>query len=335
MLNTSQNEAWYRTTLVWKRLKNELLLCVRILSMEYKDYYKILGVGKKATQDEIKKSYRKLAAEFHPDLNPGNKKAEEKFKEINEAYEVLGDEARRYQYDALGNSWNPFSSGASNSGPSYSNTNYGSGPGGGFNNPNINEVFGGQFEGFSDFFKSIFGGRESSANETLDYRAAFTIRLAEAYTGCIKSITVNGKAHKITIKPGIPDGQILKLKGEGNTRGNQTGDLYLKINVLHDPNFERKGNDLHTTLTIDLLTAILGGEANFTTLSGQNIKIKIQAGTQPGSDVRIKDKGMPLYNQTNMFGNLYLKIKVVIPTQLSPEEKKLYQELEQLKKVTI
>lgn len=294
--------------------------------MEYKDYYKVLGVSRNATQDEIKKAFRKLAAQYHPDLRPGDKAAEEKFKAMSEAYEVLGDEANRRQYDALGEGGQGFGGfGFGGQGPGAS--------GGSFDPSDLGGTFSRRVDNFSDFFKSVFGGAAGEGGgASLDKRASIALRLEDVYQGGEKIFTLAGKRHSIFIPPGVPDGQIFKLKGEGNERNGQKGDLHVKIEVVPHPIFERKGNDLHAEIKVDYLTAILGGESPFKTLGGQTILVKIPAGTQPDSTLRIREKGTPIYKQNNMFGNLFIKVRIELPKSISEAEKKLLQEIAKLRK---
>lgn len=298
--------------------------------MDYKDYYKILGIDKSATQAEIKKAYRALAKKYHPDKNKGNTAAEEKFKDISEAYEVLGDENKRKQYDQLGANWRQFQQG----GGGFGGGHYYGQPDGGFEGHfqgDPSDFFG---DGFSDFFKQFFGGGGASgfgqrssgprAAKGQDYEAEMQITLEEAYTGTSRLINVNNQQLRITTKPGVADGQTLRIKGKGGPAigGGQQGDLYIKVLVQPYPNLERKGNDLYATLTVDMFTAILGGEAQVTTLSGQ-LKLKIPAGTQNGRTLRLRGKGMPVYGKPNQYGDLYVTISVMLPTNLSDEEKEL------------
>ena len=309
--------------------------------MEYKDYYKILGLSKNATQDEVKKAYRKLARKYHPDVNPNDKEAEKKFKEINEANEVLSDPKKREKYDKYGADWAKVSdeqheawskAGAS---AGFGQRFYSSGgDAGGFD-----------MDDFSDFFRSMFGGGFGGASsggfstrghtysmKGQDYQAEMHLPLRMAYHETKHTLNVNGKKIRITIPPGIKDGQILKLKGKGGpgVGGGANGDLYITVLVDPDPQFERKGDDLYTTHNIDLYTAVLGGETIIETLSGK-IKMKIKEGTQNGTTLRLKGKGFPVYKKQGRFGDLYVKINVVLPVNLSSEEKELFKKLAQLR----
>jgi curved DNA-binding protein len=299
--------------------------------MEYKDYYKVLGVDKKASEADIKKVYRKLAVQYHPDKNQGNKEAEEKFKQINEAYEVLGDPEKRKKYDELGENWNQFQPGGgysqSRQGRSYQYEG------------DINDLFGGG-SGFSDFFETFFGrssGRKTGQRSQQhfkgqDYEAEMEITLEEAYNGTSRIIQVHNEKLRITVKPGAYDGQLLRIKGKG-AEGSSTehrGDLYARVKIKPHATFNRKGDDLYTNQFIDLYTGVLGGDALVNSISG-TVKVKIPAGTQNGKSIRIKGKGMPVYNATDKFGDLYVQLLITIPDKLTKEEKQLFEQLKQLR----
>lgn len=302
--------------------------------MDYKDYYKVLGVEKSASQAEIKKAYRALAKKYHPDKNKGEKGAEEKFKDISEAYEVLGDEEKRKQYDQLGSNWRQFQN---TGGGQYQRQ-----PGGGYSQGDYGDMFGGAGGGgFSDFFEQFFGGsggaagfggqRTGRAPQGQDYQAEMEISLQEAYDGTARLLNVNGQQLRIKTKPGVTDGQTLRINGKGgpSAGGGANGDLYINIRVLPVPRFERKGDDLYTALPVDMFTAILGGDAQVHTLSGQ-LKLKIPAGTQSGKTLRLRGKGMPQYGKADQYGDLYVKIEVALPTNLTDEEKDLLQQLREM-----
>ncbi|GAB3526920.1 J domain-containing protein [Pontibacter brevis] len=304
--------------------------------MEYKDYYTILGVDKKASQADIKKAYRALAKKYHPDKNKGDKAAEDKFKDISEAYEVLGDETKRQQYDQLGANWRQFQNAGPGGGQYY-------GQPGGFTEADFSDMFGGGAGGgFSDFFQQFFGGGgggfgqagggRARARQSQDYKADLEISLTEAYTGTSRLINLNNQQLRITTKPGVADGQQLRIKGKGGPAagGGAPGDLYIDVHVHPDPRFERRGNDLYTTLPVDLFTAILGGQAQVTTMSGL-LKLNIPAGTQAGKTLRLRGKGMPVYGKSDQFGDLYVKIEVNLPTDLSAEERQLFEKLRDMR----
>lgn len=303
--------------------------------MEYKDYYKVLGVSKNASQDEIKKAYRKLAVKYHPDKNAANKEAENKFKEINEAHEVLSDPEKRKKYDQLGSSWKHFSQGG-----------YQGNPFGGFSGQggqtfhfegDLGDLFGGRgASGFSDFFQAFFGGggqaspfgnfSQRTATKGHDYQAELQLTLEEAYVGTSRILNVEGEKLRIRTKPGAYHDQVLRIRGKGGKGSAGNGDIIIKIKVLPHPVFTRNGNDLKTTQNISLYDAVLGGETIVKTINGQ-VKVKIPAGTQGDSIVRLKGKGMPIYDSPNRFGDLLVELKVEIPSKLTPRQKELFEEL--------
>lgn len=305
--------------------------------MEYRDYYKILGVDKKATQDEIKKAYRKLAKEYHPDKNAGNKTAEEKFKQISEANSVISDPEKRKKYDELGENWQQYEQGGPKAGSPYGAGNRGQQ----YYQGDFNDIFGkgGQGSGFSDFFEQFFGGGAASAGghrrtrnfRGSDYESEMEITLEEAYHGTSRIIQLENEKLRITTKPGAYDGQLLRIKGKGG-RGSSAqhhGDLFVRIRIKPHPVFTRKGDDLYLNHSIDLYTAILGGDTIVSTLTGK-VKMKIDAGTQIGKTVRIKGKGMPVSNRPGTHGDLYVQLQVAIPEKLSDRQKELFEQLKQL-----
>jgi curved DNA-binding protein len=273
--------------------------------MDYTDYYKILGVDKKASQKEIKKAYRALAVKYHPDKNVHNKIAEEKFKLANEANTVLSNPEKRKKYDELGGNWQQ-----------YEQTH------GEKSNP---------FEatsGFSDLFEQFFANSQKGSGKTQsrkgqDYETKIEISLEEAYQGTTRIIQLDHEKLKITTKPGTYNDLLLYIKGKG---AEGTGDLYVSIKVKEHPKFRREGDDLHQVLNIDLYTAVLGGEVIVDTLSGQ-IKTKIDEGTQSGKTIRFKGKGMPFYQKANMYGDLYLQLQVQIPVKLTPTQRELFEKI--------
>lgn len=314
--------------------------------MEFKDYYKILGVDKNATQEEIKKAYRKLAMKYHPDRNPGDKSAEEKFKEITEANEVLSDPEKRKKYDALGANWKQYEHAGQGFDDFFSQFG-GTQSGGGRTytfSGDLGDLFG-NLGGFSDFFESFFGSRgrrQSKAFTTEDFQkqtavggidleADLNITLEEAFNGGERIITVDGKKVKIKINPGTKDGQRLRLKGLGRARtaGGERGDLYLNIHILQHPFYEIKDSDLYYNLDIDLYTAVLGGKEYIRTLDGKTISINIPEGTDSGSILRLKNLGMQKdYGR----GDLFVRINVTVPKNLTEEEKQLFRKLQSLRK---
>ncbi len=303
--------------------------------MDYKDYYKVLGVDKKATEDEIKKAYRKLAVKYHPDKNQGDKEAEAKFKEVAEAYEVLKDPDKRKKYDEMGANWKYYQQhGAADGG--YSR--YGSGASGGGSyqfEGDLNDLFGGGGN-FSDFFQSFFGGSgQGSAAYAMkgqDYRAEASITLEEAYHGTSRLLELNGQKLRIKIKPGIQDGQLLRIKGKGGrgSQGGPAGDLLINVLVEEHPLYKRKDYDLFKEVRVDLYTAVLGGKIEVDTLKGK-VKVNIPPGTENGKLLRIKNRGMPHYDEMSKFGHLYININVEMPKNLSSEETALFEKLKSIR----
>ena len=315
--------------------------------MDYKDYYKVLGVEKTATQDEIKRSFRKLAVKYHPDKNKGNKQAEEKFKEISEANEVLSDAEKRKKYDQFGSQWQQYQQQGTGSGGGFDWSQFAGQPGGGQRSyhyeGNLGDMFGG--EGYSDFFDMLFGqsgfgggsGKKSRTGRSQsrkgqDTYAELPITLEEAYSGVSKVFQIGGESIKLNIKPGIADGHVLKIpgKGEAGYGGAGAGDLLITIRVMNNPYFERTGDDLNAELTIDLYTAVLGGKVPFKSLKG-NVKIDIPKGTQNGKILRLHKLGMSVYGKKDEFGNLYLKINVQIPANLTNKEIELFKQIQKLR----
>jgi curved DNA-binding protein len=298
--------------------------------MEYKDYYKILGVDKKASTEDIKKAYRKLAVKYHPDKNPGNKQAEDKFKEINEANTVLTDPEKRRQYDELGENWKHAQQGGG-----FGGQRPGAGPGRTYTSEDFEDIFGGGGggSGFSDFFETIFGNRggRSRATQGTNYRADLEISIQDAYQGAEKIFELEGQKLRIKLKAGITDGQVIKLKGKGGpgVNGGPAGDLLITVKVVEDPGIRREGDDLHMEAPVDVYTAVLGGKASIRTLKGI-IKIDIAKGTDSGKVLRLKGLGMPVNNKPGEFGNLYVKIQITVPKNLSEREIELFKQLAQI-----
>ena len=302
--------------------------------MEYKDYYKILGVNRNASPDEIKRKYRQLALKYHPDKNPDDKQAEERFKEINEAYEVLGDPEKRAKYDQLGSSYRAWErTGRDPSGFDWSQWASGF-PGGGVRVEmgDLEDMLG----GFSDFFQAIFGGMgaqrtASRGGRGRDIEQPVSISLAEAYKGTSRTFQFNGKRLEVKIPPGAKTGTKVRVSGKGQKGIRQAGDLYLVVKVESDPRFERKGDDLYTDVEVDLYTAVLGGEIKVPTPGG-SVVLTIPPGSQPGQKFRLKGKGMPKLRQRNQHGDLYARLHVRLPKQLSSEERELFEELAKMQK---
>lgn len=301
--------------------------------MAYIDYYKILGVDKSATQDDIKKAYRKQARKNHPDLNPDDKEAEKKFKELNEANEVLSNPENRAKYDKYGENWKHGEEyeKAQQQQRQYQQQNYG---GGGYSGADF-----GEGEDFSDFFQSMFGGagggfgkssRGSSSGKFKgqDVNAELNLSLKDAAETHPQTFEINGKKVRITIPAGVYDGQQIKLKGHGSPgfNGGPNGDLYITFNIPVDPNFERTGDDLKTKVSIDLYTAILGGDVKVNTLNG-SVNLKVKPETQSGTTVRLKGKGFPVYKKEGLSGDLFVTYEVKLPTNLTDKQKELFEQL--------
>lgn len=291
--------------------------------MEYLDYYKILGIEKSATQNEIKSAYRKLARKYHPDLNPNDKDAKMNFQLINEANEVLSDPVKRKKYDQYGKEWKHADEYASAEGTQQSSGSRG------------RTYTSAQFNGsFSDFFENLFG---SSANygsgkrvkfRGEDYTAELHLTLNDAYTTHRRTLTVNGKQIRITIPAGIENGQTIRIAGHGGPgiSGGPDGDLYITFLIERHNKFRRLGNDLYMSVGIDLYTAVLGGEITIDTLSGR-VKLKVKPETQNGARVKLRNKGFPVYKKEGQFGDLYITYSVKIPTGLTEKQKSLFTEL--------
>lgn len=314
--------------------------------MEYKDYYKILGVPKDAKQDAVKKAFRKLARQYHPDVNPDDPTAEAKFKELNEAYEVLGDPEKRARYDQLGTSYHEWQRrGGQPGGFDWSQWTTGA-PGGG-----VRVDFGGDMGAFSDFFQAIFGGMgfggapvnfddlfsagrpgtgRARGGRGRDVQAEVQITLEEAFHGAQRTLAIDDRRLQVKIPRGARTGTRVRLSGEGSSGGRGAGDLYLNIAVADHPVFERKGDDLQTTVTVDLVTAVLGGDVSVPTLAG-DVTLKVKPGTQPGQRYRLRGKGMPRLRDPQSYGDLFARIHVEIPKSLNVRERELFTELAELR----
>jgi len=300
--------------------------------MAFIDYYKILGIDKKASSDEIKKAYRKLARKYHPDLNPKDKEAQTKFQQINEANEVLNDAEKRKKYDEYGENWKHADQ-YEEAKRSQSQQRQHGGSTGGFGG---SEYGGSSFGGgdYSDFFESFFGrsggGRsgQSAKYKGQDYQSELNLSLLDAYTTHKRTLTVNGKNIRITIPAGVADGQVIKLKGQGapGANGGPNGDLFITFKITEDPMFKRLNDDLYVNQDISLYSAVLGGEVTIETLSGK-VKLKVAPGTQNGTKVRLKGKGYPIYKKEGEFGNMFVTYNITIPTNLTDKQKDLFREL--------
>ena len=301
--------------------------------MEYRDYYKVLDVSRTATADEIKTAFRKLAMQYHPDRNPGDKQAEEHFKEINEAYQVLSDPQKRARYDQLGDSYSQWQQNGAPGNYDWGQWSAGQGA----QEVNLDDLFG---EGmFSDFFRSIFGGTNvgqalrgrSSRGGAASVQQPVVISLKEAYLGTTRTLQTASRRVDVKIPAGVRTGTKIRVRAAGPARSDGSpSDLYLVMDVAEDPLFERDGDDLHTHVTIDVFKAILGGEMEVITLSGKVI-LTIPAGTQPEQVFRVAGRGMPVLKQPQATGDLYVHLKVQIPRQLNARQKSLLAEAAKLK----
>ncbi|MDO5510928.1 MAG: J domain-containing protein [Weeksellaceae bacterium] len=305
--------------------------------MAFIDYYKILGVAKTASQDEIKKAYRKLARKLHPDINPNDADAQNKFQQLNEANEVLSDPEKRKKYDEYGENWKH----AEEIERQRAQQQYSQNPFGGA----YQHEYSGSFdEGqFSDFFGDLFGSRTGGFRSSgggarrgfrgQDLHAELTLDLLQASKTHKQTLNVNGKNIRITIPAGVAEGQQIKLAGHGGKgmQGGPNGDLYITFHIAAHPVFARDGDDLHKKVNIDLYTAILGGEITIDTLDGK-VKMNVKPGTQNGARVKLSGKGFPVYKKQDAFGDLYVTYQVDLPTNLSDQEKELFTQLSQLRK---
>lgn len=299
--------------------------------MDYKDYYKVLGVEKNTSADDIKKAYRKLARKYHPDVNPGDQGAEDRFKEINEAYEVLTDADKRAKYDRLGSSWQAYQRNGGRGGFDWNEWVGGS--------VDLNDILNNARTGrqtdsgnFSDFFEAIFGGmgqtRSAAPRQGQDYTQQLEITLEESFKGTSRILRIGGRRIEVKIPKGSKTGTKVRVRGEGGPgqNGGPKGDLYLEVKVASHANFEQVGDDLYTELPVDLYTAVLGGEAVVPTFKGK-VKLKIPPETQSGRTFRLKGQGMPRLKQPDERGDLYAKVMVKLPENLSDEEIELFEEL--------
>ncbi len=324
--------------------------------MEYKDYYKTMGVDKNATQEEIKKAYRRMARQYHPDVNPGNKETEARFKEINEAYEVLGNAEKRQKYDQLGANWERYDewqqAGGKPQNQPFNGSQFWFRPNGSreahyrtMTEEEMQDLFG-PSGGFSDLFYTFFGAPQSEARRQyrllpqkgMDMEQAVEIALEEAFNGTARIIDMsngNGATKTIEAKipPGVEDGSRVRLTGQGGSGigGGPAGDLYLVTKVKSHPMFERKGDDLYAQISVPLTVAVLGGEVDVPTLNSR-VKLNIPPETQNGKVIRLRGKGMPKIKHPESKGHLYVEAKVVLPQRLSDREREIFQELAKLRK---
>lgn len=328
--------------------------------MEYRDYYKILGVERNASEQEIKASFRKLARECHPDANPDDPKAEERFKELNEAYEVLCNAEKRSLYDSLGHDWESQMPSSFNWGGWATNTG-GSGPR--RNNTGSNHTSSRNSSNFSEFFTTIFGDTSGARRQTsnrggtrferrytatthtpqssarprstataspYDIEHELKISLVEAYHGTVRVLRNQDDQFEVKIPAGAMTGTQIRMRGKGRKNGTGAGDLHLTIKVLDDDNFERKGDDLYITITADLFAPVLGGEVRIPTLGG-DVMLKVPAGSQNGQLFRLRGKGMPKLSDEGGRGDLYAQLSIELPTEISAQERALYEQLRQLR----
>ena len=324
--------------------------------MEFKDYYQTLGVAKTATEKEIKQAYRKLARKHHPDVNPGDRASEARFKEINEAYEVLGDPEKRRKYDELGANWRQYEQAQRQPGgtPFWQWSTSGGQPGGAYqtiNEDELRDMFGGDTP-FSDFFNVFFGGagrsetrrprtaRGTRARSGRDVEEEIELTLDEAMRGAMRRLSVKHGGHTRTvdvrIPAGVADGSRVRISGEGEqgAGGARAGDLYLRVRLRPDPRFERKGRDLHTAIAVPLTAAVLGGEAEVPVPGDPPLRLRIPPMTQNGQVFRLRGHGMPSVGKSGDRGDLYATVTVTLPRQLTEEQRQHFEALARLDRQT-
>jgi curved DNA-binding protein len=304
--------------------------------MAFIDYYKVLEIDKNASEADIKKAYRKLARKYHPDLNPNDKEAERKFKELNEANEVLSNPENRKKYDQYGENWEHGEEYEKAKQQQQQYQNGGGQQGGGFGG------YGGFSGGgdYSDFFESMFGGggqrgsRRTAAFKGQDFNAELHLELKDVYATHKRTLTINGKNIRLTIPAGVENGQVIKISGQGGegANGGPKGDLYLTFNIENHTNFKLDKHNLYSTVDLDLYTALLGGEITANTFDGK-VKLTVKPGTQNGTKVKLKDKGFPVYKKEGEFGDLFISYQILLPTGLTEREKELFEELAKLRKI--
>src|SRR4051812_24126118 len=333
--------------------------------MDFKDYYATLGVPKTASQKEVKQAFRRMARKHHPDVNPGDKSAESKFKDVNEAYEVLGDPDKRKKYDELSANWRmyeqagPGGGGGGAGAPGGWNVNFGGGQGasrGGFrtmSEEDVREMFG-DGDPFSDFFHTFFGGaggpaapegrrgraRSRTAAPGRDVEQEIELGLEDAVHGTTRRLSIrhDGETRTVDVRipAGVTDGSRVRISGEGEQTGGdaKAGDLYLRIRLAPHPTFERKGKDVYTPVAVPLTTAILGGEADVLTPAGKSLRLKVPPATQNSQVFRLKGHGMPTVNKPDQAGDLYATVDVQLPRELTPEQRAHFEALAKLEKGT-
>ena len=312
--------------------------------MTKRDYYDVLGVKKNATDKEIKSAYRKLAKKYHPDANPGDKRAEEKFKELSEAYDILKDPEKRKLYDRFGHAaFDETMAGQGAYGQQGAQQSYGSGwydfgtTGNGgqyreyhFSSDDLGDIFG-------DFFGGFGKGAHTGGNKGADIETEMTISFDEAVFGCTKKIYFEGNQKKpleVKIPAGIDEGQSVRLRGNGHpgSSGMPSGDMYIRVHITPKQGYERKGMDVYTTEEIPYTTAVLGGDAIFGTLYGK-VKCRIPAGTQSGSRIRIKNKGIQSMKNPSVRGDEYVTVQIAVPRNPTAQEKNKIRELAELEQL--
>jgi len=299
--------------------------------MAFIDYYKILGLAKSASEADIKKAFRKLARKYHPDLNPNDKTAEAKFKEINEANEVLSDPENRKKYDRYGKDWKHAEE--------FEKAQKSQQSRGGSQQRQYSSAGGSSESDYSDFFESMFGGGagrggRSTSFKGQDFNAELQLDLKEVYTTHKRTLTIGGKNIRLTIPAGVKDGQVIKIAGQGGEgiSNGPKGDLYIRFSIINSTKFKLDNDNLHSNVEIDLYLALLGGEIMVDTFDGK-VKLKVQPETQNGTKVKLKGKGFPVYKKEGAFGDLYLTYNVILPTNLTDKEKELFGELSNLRTV--
>ena len=319
--------------------------------MEFKDYYHTLGLVKTASTKEVKQAYRKLARKHHPDVNPGDKAAESRFKEINEAYEVLGDPEKRKKYDELGANWRQYEQAQQAGGSPFADMRWTSGEAGAggyraVDEEELRSMFG-DANPFSEFFQAFFGGgpttehrgrgaRSTRVRAGRDIEDGIELTLEDAMRGATRRLSIKQEGHTRTvdvrIPPGVGDGSRVRIPGEGEhgTAGARSGDLYLRVRLAPHPGFERRGRDLHTQVSVPVTTAVLGGEAEVQTVGGHPLRLKIPPMTQNGQVFRLKGHGMPALGKPAERGDLYAAVAVAMPRHLTPEQRRHYEELAKL-----
>lgn len=328
--------------------------------MDFKDYYAVLGVAKTASDKEIKQAFRKLARKYHPDVNPGDKGAEARFKELNEANEVLSDPEKRRKYDELGANWRQYESAAGAGGPfggagaGPGQWSWSSGGGGGFRpmtEDEMSEMFGGGESPFSDFFNTFFGGGggarqggerrgrgRSRQQKGRDVEHEFELDLESAAQGSVQRLQLrhDGEARSVEVRipPGVADGSRVRVAGEGGrgTGGAASGDLFLRVRLKQHPVFQVNGRDLTTRVSVPVSTAVLGGEVGVVTLGGKTVRVKVPETSQPGMKLRLRGLGLPALSPKDAPGDLYVVVDVALPRALNDATRKAYEELARLEK---